>query len=111
MSDHRTPSQPSRQRLLVKPLFPLGQVVGTPAAIKAIGGADNIAPFLDRHLAGDWGDVPPEDKKSNDDAVIDGSRILSAYTTPGGAKFWIITEGADDKGYREATTLLLPEEY
>jgi hypothetical protein len=28
-----------------------------------------------------------------------------------GAKIWIITEAADDDGQREATTILLPDEY
>ena len=30
---------------------------------------------------GDWGDLDQEDRSLNDAAVIDGSRILRAYTT------------------------------
>jgi hypothetical protein len=41
----------------------------------------------------------------------DGSRILSAYVLPTDVKIWIITEAADEKGERAATTALLPEEY
>ena len=40
------------------------------------------------------------------DALRFGARVLSAYHTDSGLKFWIITE-AD----RSATTVLLPEEY
>lgn len=39
------------------------------------------------------------------------SRLLSAYLLKDGTKIWIITEAADDNGKREATTILLPEEY
>ena len=37
--------------------------------------------FLARHLSGDWGDLDQEDRSLNDAALIDGSRILRAYTT------------------------------
>jgi hypothetical protein len=47
----------------------------------------------------------------NDSALIDGSRLLSAYTTRGGEKLWIITEAADEDGRRASTCLLLPSEY
>lgn len=65
-----------------------------------------------RHRAHDWGDLCEEDKQSNDRAITDGSRILSAYLIPrfyciGYAdKIWIITE-AD----RSVTTILFPFEY
>lgn len=61
---------------------------------------------LRRHFVGDWGEVDEEDWKANDQALKDGSRILSAFTTEGGTKFWVITE-AD----RSTTTILLPEDY
>ena len=52
------------------------------------------------------------DGKLNDQAIQDGSRILSAYLLPDETKLWIITDAAvDDQGNRQATTLLLPEEY
>jgi len=92
---------------IVKPKFPLGKVVATPGALDALK-ESGLSPFdfLSRHLAGDWGIVDNEDKQSNDDALINGERILSAYLTNMGVKIWVITE-AD----RSATTLLLPEEY
>jgi hypothetical protein len=61
--------------------------------------------FIRRHVRGDWGDVPPEDARENDFSVLNGFRVLSAFTI-GGKRFWIITE-AD----RSVTTLLFPNEY
>jgi hypothetical protein len=55
--------------------------------------------------------VDEEDWRLNDEALKDGSRILSAYLTLKDKRLWIITEAADDNGHRAATTLLLPEEY
>ena len=68
--------------------------------------------FLSLHLAGAWGDeLDAEDKAANDEALKDGSRILSAYILKTGEKIWLITEAEDDNGNREATTGLLPDEY
>lgn len=87
--------------------FPLGQVVGTPGALTALADSKQGAvEFLSRHQRGDWGEVDQEDKEANDRAVVEGSRLLSAYSTNRGVRFWIITE-AD----RSSTCLLLPEEY
>ena len=67
----------------------------------------HAAQFLTRHVSGDWGEVLcEEDRQLNDEALLDGSRLFSAYRTSSGEKIWIITE-AD----RSSTCLLLPEEY
>lgn len=95
-----------------RPLFDLGQIVATPGALAAMEEAgDNPSTILRRHNCGDWGDVCDEDKALNDEALKDGSRLLSAYETSKGTKLWIISEAKDDKGRRAATTILLPEEY
>jgi len=87
--------------------FPVGRVVATPGALRAFEKAEQLpAAFLDRHVHGDWGDVPEEDKQENERSVAQGLRILSAYTTSAGDTIWILT-AAD----RSATILLLPEEY
>lgn len=92
--------------------FSLGQIVATPAALEAIqASSQSPAEFLDRHARCDWGDMSEEDRALNNDALRDGSRILSAYVTSKGTKLWIITEAADDNGQRSATTILLPDEY
>ena len=88
--------------------FSLGQIVATPGAIEALEeSGQSPSVFLDRHAQGDWGDVCEEDKGLNDQSVIDGSRILSSYTTLQGVKIWIITEAADDNGNRMASTIRL----
>jgi hypothetical protein len=67
----------------------------------------NLLELLARHSKGDWGDVCEEDAALNDEAVIEGSRVLSAYTLPKtGERVWIITE-AD----RSSTCALRPDEY
>lgn len=85
--------------------FPLGHVVATPGVISTIPQAEMMQ-ALNRHAAGDWGELDPEDARENELSLREGFRLLSAYTSSAGVRFWIITE-AD----RSATTFLLPEEY
>jgi len=87
--------------------FARGRVVATPGALQALEKAEQLpAAFLDRHVNGDWGEVPEADKQENAWSVAPGFRILSAYTTSAGDRIWILTE-AD----RSATTIVLPDEY
>jgi LysM repeat protein len=96
----------------VKPLFKLGQVVATPGAIEALERAEQTPwSLVARHVAGDWGDLSEDDRQLNNEALKDGSRLLSAYILKTGEKLWAITEAQDDHGNRAATTLLLPDEY
>lgn len=96
-----------------KPKFSLGQLLSTPGALEAMAESGQTPmEFLSRHARGDWGEeLCDEDKRLNDQSLVDGSRILSAYKTRKGVKIWIITEAADDNGRRAATTALLPQEY
>ena len=92
--------------------FPLGHIVATPGALKAIQDAGQTPDFvLDKHVQGDWGEVCSEDKRLNDEALVNGERLLSAYRTLKNERIWIITEAADDNGQRVTTTILLPDEY
>lgn len=89
-------------------LFKLGQVVATPGALRAIK-ENNVDTWslLQRHVNGDWGCVPEEDRQENLLSVENDSRVMSSYPlNERGDKLWIITE-AD----RSSTCLLLPEEY
>ena len=92
----------------IKALFELGQIVGTPGAIRALAEEGiGVSDLLKRHISGDWGDLDAEDKAENDLAVSNPLRILSSYRLKKTrVRIWVITE-AD----RTATTLLLPEEY
>ena len=95
-----------------KPKFSMGQIVATPGALESLAAAGQTpGEFLSRHVSGDWGEVCNDDKALNDDAILDGSRLLSAYRTGKNIRMWIITEAVDDAGDRCATTILLPEEY
>lgn len=86
--------------------FKLGHVVSTPGALEAMKG-ENAMAYLTRHAHGDWGVVSDGDKRLNDRALKDGTRLFSAYVLRDGVtRIWIITE-AD----RSATTFLLPDEY
>lgn len=95
-----------------KPKFSLGQTYATPGALGALQeSGQSPAFFLHKHQQGDWGEVCDEDKMLNDHALVDGSRLLSAFRTLRNTRIWVITEAKDDQGHRAATTILLPEEY
>jgi hypothetical protein len=85
--------------------FRLGRIVVTPNALESLKDAD-IHIGIQRHQAGDWGDVKGDTCAANERALLQGSRIISAYNGEDNTRFWIITE-AD----RSITTVLLPEDY
>jgi hypothetical protein len=88
-----------------KPKFRLGQLVATPGIMELVN-HEEITRALDRHISGDWGDVDEEDREANEQALVNGLRLLSVYGSTSGTKFWIITEHD-----RSSTTVLLPSEY
>ena len=100
---------------VINTAFNTGQIVVTRGVYDLVCENPDFAQFiqksLNRHVKGDWGDVDEEDKRSNDQALKQGTRLLSAYNDDrfpqnGVATIWIITE-AD----RSATTILFPDEY
>ncbi|MCC6168711.1 MAG: hypothetical protein IT329_15930 [Caldilineaceae bacterium] len=104
MAEGSTGATPKKRRT---PLFPLGQVVATPGALDALTAAGQLPQeFLYRHVAGDWGELDAHDRQANEEALREGNRLLSAYTTRKGARLWVITEWN-----REVTTILTPAEY
>jgi hypothetical protein len=86
------------------PLFAAGCLSATANANRTVPPAEVLVAMA-RHLNGDWGDVSFDDWRTNDRAVVDGSRIVSVYHTAG-VRFYVVTE-AD----RCSTTVLLPEDY
>jgi hypothetical protein len=92
--------RPSRNFDNIKHIFMPGDPIG-----------DDIKALLRRHVSGDWGDLDPEDKARNDEAIAhegdpdNQQRVLSAYELHG-RKVWVITEWN-----RSETTVLLPSEY
>jgi hypothetical protein len=87
--------------------FPLGRLVATPGAAEAFErNSQKPTELLRRHWRADWGEVDVHDRQENEFSLVNGLRLLSAYTLRDGERIWIITE-AD----RSATTILLPSEY
>ena len=87
--------------------FSPGELVITPGCLQAFHTSmDRIVPFLIRHVSGDWGDLDEDDRRANDNALLHGLRLLSAYTLSDGTRFWVITESD-----RSVSTFLLPSEY
>ena len=87
-------------------LFPMGRGVMT-RGVQSLCRLTPELPFLllRRHASGDWGDLCPGDKALNRKALLDGSRIFSAYEIEG-RRFYVITESD-----RAVTTVLLADEY
>lgn len=85
--------------------FRLGHIVSTPNALARLSDED-ILTGIQRHQAGDWGDMDDHDRLANERALAEGTRLLSVYHAANGTKFWLITEH-----HRRTTTVLLPEDY
>ncbi len=86
-------------------VFRLRNIVATPHALEHLEQQD-ILTAIQRHQAGDWGDLSEPDRQENELSLKQGFRLLSVYHANNGTKFWVITE-AD----RSVTTVLLPEDY
>ena len=100
---------------VINPAFNTGQIVASRGVYDLACQNPDFARFIQESLNGhvkcDWGDVDGEDKQTNDQALKQGTRLLSAYNDDrfpkyGVATIWIITE-AD----RSSTTILFPDEY
>ena len=89
---------------IMQPRFPVGMTYATPGALAL---DVDLMKYMRRHHCGDWGDeLCAEDKAANEQALKDGSRLLSCYRTPAGDRLYIITEWG-----RSMTTIMLPSEY
>ncbi len=88
--------------------FELGAVVMTRGVSELSEYGLNLLQYLRRHVSGDWGDIEEGDRLQNEESVMHGGRIFSAYNLSGmpESRLWVITE-AD----RSVTTFLLPCEY
>lgn len=94
------------------PRFELGRIVATPAALQVIeASGETPAYYLHLHGAGIWGNLDNHDRKANDAALVDGSRILSVYYLLDKTTIYIITEAVGDSGHRASTCIMLADEY
>ena len=83
--------------------FPLGKIVLTVGVFKKLEDPE-IQNILHRHANMDWGDVSPETKALNAEAVVKDETICSAYRVRD-LKVLVRTEWD-----RSVTTVLLPSE-
>ena len=91
---------------MAEQLFKLGKTVCTNRIAETIGIRGAID-YINRHVAGDFGDLCDEDKDMNNSAIKNNNdRILSAYTLPNDEKIYVITEWD-----RSVTTVLYADEY
>ncbi len=98
-------------RLKAKTKFELGEIVVTRGVDERMKADQKFNRFvqmsLGRYANCDWGDTCDEDSALNDEATIEGKRILAVYIMPDtNVAIWIITERD-----RSTTTLLFPKEY
>ena len=106
--------------------FHPGQVVATPGALALIEQRRfDLLQLLTRHVHGDWGDCHPDDAVLNQQALVDGSRLMSVYRLVAPEVLtatqrerqqdlptvWIITEAVGEDGNRASTCILLPKDY
>lgn len=85
----------------------LGLMHATPGARRALEESGQTPfEFLERHAAGDWGEISAGDQAENELSLQEGFRVISAYRLRTGVEIFVITEA--DRRY---TTILLPEEY
>jgi hypothetical protein len=100
--------------------FHPGRTTATPGAAAALKRTETPPQVLiARHTNRDWGNVDAEDAQVNDDAMLTGGRLLSAYTLSDNTTVWVITDpevvSASTEGVvsvdRPSTTILLPREH
>ena len=95
--------------MFVQPTFEIGKLVMTRTV--AIDCSENeefskeVFRSLERFCSCDWGEMCEEDIEANNEALINGERLLGAYETSMG-KIYIITEWD-----RSLTTILYTHEY
>lgn len=94
------------------PLFELGAVRATRAALRALAAADRTAvEFVARHVCGDFGDLIESDRRDNQQAIAEGSMVFSAYQVTLHVRLYVITEGSLGAVRRAFTTVMLATEF
>ncbi len=85
-------------------LFTLGEIVVKPEAARLMAMQRINPASLLRHVTGDWGDAGQDQKRTNDEAVREGGRVLSVYGK-GRRQLYVMTD-AD----RRTTTIMTAQE-
>jgi hypothetical protein len=95
---------------LERPRFDSGMTYITPMVHEFVS-LEDIWLCLSRHRRGEWGDLDPLDRDSNERALLSGGRLFSEHIIRDGRKLWVITDPVGDDGQRHRTTMLFPREY
>ncbi len=84
------------------PLFPLGIVVASAEATLALAKSKTQPDeLLEQHASGRFGDVSPEQRHVNLDAIKNGGRVVSIFTLASGDRLHVVTAAN-----RMSTTIL-----
>ena len=92
------------------PLFELGEVRVTDAALEALAEAfasDDPAhtePYLVRHAAARWEDLTDHEKQANLSAIEAGHEVRGRFALPGGAKKLVVATAGEGLGRRRPHT-------
>ena len=79
--------------MMADQLFELGQITATKECLAILAETgETPMDFIKRHASGDWGCAHEDDKALNDEAIWDGTRILSVYVTKNDETLYCITE-------------------
>ena len=85
--------------------FQLGRLVITPAVLK-VALVDDICRAIDRHVCGEWGDVPDLVHITNECGLSHRGHLVSACRTTKGVELRVLTTGD-----RLTTTVHLPTDF
>ena len=70
--------------------FDLGRLVITPAVLTGVS-VDGILRAVDRHVCGDWGEVPDLVRITNESGLLNSGDLLSVYHSTGGIELRVLT--------------------
>lgn len=87
-----------------RPLFELGSLYASPAAIKVLQEKSSITDVLNRHARGDWSEMVEADQRLNQHAVKSGAHVFSQFLIAG-EELWVLTDAQ-----RRSTKILLSEQ-
>jgi hypothetical protein len=72
--------------------FEVGEVVVTPAASAALtANGKTVDDLLDRHRAGDWGEVSQHVRSVNERGLVERFNLHSTYVMPDGCRIEVMT--------------------
>jgi hypothetical protein len=86
------PMSLSNERVQEMASFSLGQVVASQGAIRHLTESE-LSAILRRHAAGDWGDVPEEQRTRNNLSLQNGRPVFSVYSLGPGKIILVQTDG------------------